>query len=101
MKRTVFVGTLVIALAAGCDPATGVVRTIDLTNAPPNEKVESALRDVVGAEEFERLTERDGEQWSVRNGLVVLEIKQRNNGVKTLEFHSLRFGSSTLAEVAD
>jgi len=96
-----FCWSVLVAFAAGCDPATGVVRTVNLTSAPSNQKVETALRDLVGEKGFEHQTEQDADQWSIRNGAVVLEIKHTNKGAKTLQFRSLRFGSSTLAEVAD
>jgi hypothetical protein len=104
MKQRALLGALVVILANGCDPATGVVRTVGFTNTLSNDKIEAALRDVVGEKGFEHKTEGYLDVWLIRKGGggVVLEVEELKKGEKTLQLQSVRLGSSsTFAEQTD
>jgi len=93
---------LTILLLAGCDPGTGVIPTVTFTNSLSNEKIEAALRDVVGETGIEHRTNGYDVYWITRTGAVVAVIEEANKGRKTLRLQNLRIGpSSTLAEHAD
>ena len=103
MKLRAFIGAMVIVLATGCDPVTGVVRTVGFTNTLSNEKIEAALHDVAGEKGFEHLPPGWTDRWSIRReAFVILEIDEVKKGEKTLQLKTLRMGSSsTLGEQAD
>ncbi len=99
MKSIAPLGLLVLAVCTGCDPATGVIRTVRLTNAPPNQIIESALRSVPGIKDFEYRSRQGADTWSAGGGMLVLEIRQLRKGERILEMRYLHFGSSTLGEL--
>ena len=98
MKGISILSLLVVAITCGCDPATGVIRTVKLAKAPSNQAVESALRDLPEVKNFEHQAQKGADTWSTRDGKFALEIRKAKNGGAILELRSLKFGSSTLGE---
>src|SRR6185369_2034624 len=102
MKLPALLAALMLVLVAGCDPMTGVIRTVTFTNSLSNEKIEAALRDLAGETGVEHRTNGYNDYWLTRTGAVVLQVQEANKGAKILRLQNLRIGSSsTLAEHAD
>ena len=99
MKLLSIIGLLVMALTSGCDPATGVIRTVKLPKPPSNQTVESALSDLPEFKNFAHETQDGADTWSTRDGMVHLELRRDRNGAGILEMRYLTFGSSTLGEL--
>ena len=99
MKLVSILGVLLLVLASGCDPATGVIRTVKLPKVPSNQTVESALRDVPEAKNFDHETVRGADTWFTRDGMLTLELRKARNEKGILELRYLHFGSSTLGEL--
>jgi hypothetical protein len=108
---------LLILLASGCDPMTGVVRTVRVKQLPSNEAVEAALGEVSEIKRFERHQVPERKAFSVFEGRIrepayssfeyftrndggVLEVKQTKNGEKIIEISRIGMGS-TPRDVSD
>ena len=89
---------LLVAICAGCEPMTGVIRTVTLTNAPSNQAIEAALRDVPGSKSFDY---EGSDTWSTRNGRLVLQVRQIKKGPWILEMRRVSFGHSTLEQLQE
>jgi hypothetical protein len=99
MRLVPILGVLVVVLSSGCDPATGVIRSVKLPTMPSQQAVEDALRDVPEAKNFSHDAQRSPDTWETRNGMLTLELRKTRNGEAVLEMRYLHFGTSTLAEL--
>lgn len=103
--------------ASGCDPMTGVVRTIRVKQLPSNESVEAALGEVPEIKKFELHHVPERKAFSVfegkirepafskfhyftRNDMGVLQVKETKNGEKVIELSRISIGS-TPKDVSD
>jgi hypothetical protein len=102
---------LLILFATGCDPMTGVVRTVRVKQLPSNESVEAALRDVseITKIELHQIPERkafsvlEGKilepaysqfDYFTRNDGGILEVKVTKDGAKVVELRRISLGST-------
>ncbi len=106
---TLFV--LAIAPTSGCDPITGVERTVQVKQLPSKASVEAALRDVpeIKRVEFYQVPERRafsvlegkirepafyGFYFFAENDFGRFEVKQTKKGVNMIEFKPIGIGTT-------
>jgi len=110
-KRKFSLFCCLILIATGCDPITGLVRTVRVKQLPSNESVEAALREVSEIKKIElhQIPERrsfsllEGRirepayssfHYLTRNDGGVLDVKETKNGEKIIEIRRIGFGST-------
>ena len=88
--------TLLMLLASGCDPGTGVVRTVQVKQLPSKEAIEAALSDVAEIKRFELHSVQDGNAYYyfTANDGGILHLKEIDKGVYILELNRMGLGST-------
>jgi hypothetical protein len=104
--------------AGGCDPISGVSRTVQLRSLPARADVEAALRATPGVEQVGYRQGPPSTYWSLSDGVVhnppydsfnfsgidasaTLDISENGKGEKTLRMYYLRIGMRLSREFVD